>query len=521
MRRIKVSMFLLRIALLGCVGWTLFSNDASASGTWESTGNMITARSNHHQNLLADGRVLMSGGLNNAGNPLASAELYDHTTGTFSSTGSMSTARWQHRNVVLLTGKVLVTGGRPNASTNVLNTAELFDPVSGTFSATGSMQRFRRLHRATILANGNALITGGQGGTTDTSSGNLNNAELYDPVAGTFSFTAGTMVSSRRSHLQTLLPDGRVLIVGGTGGAGNTVLNTAELYDPTTNTFAATGNMLVARNSPFLIGLPNGKVLVLGGDDGDGNPIASAEIYDPATGIFSATGNPLTGRIGSRALLLANGQVLSAGGRTSSSASTVTATAELFNHLTGTFSATGSLVTAREEPSATNLPNGQVLFAGGVNAAGVELASAELYTPTGAAAVDFDDDGKSDIGLYRNGTWFILRSSDNGITGVDFGGIAGDIPVPADYDGDGKTDIALYRNGTWFILRSTDNGITQILFGGLAGDLPVPADYDGDGKADIALYRNGTWFILRSTRQRDNGDTFWRISRGHTGTCGL
>ena len=279
MQRIRASIIMFRIALValfGCIGWTLFSNDASASGTWQSTaGNMITARSNHHQNLLADGRVLMSGGRNNAGNPLASAELYDHTTGTFSlTTGSMSTARWQHRNVVLSTGKVLVTGGRPNASTNVLNTAELFDPVMGTFAATGNMQRFRRLHRATTLANGNALITGGLGGTTGTSNATLNNAELYDPVAGTFSFTAGTMVSSRSSHLQTLLPDGRVLIVGGIGGAGNTVLNTAELYDPTTNTFAATtGNMQAARNSPFLIVLPNGKVLVLGGDDGAGNPI--------------------------------------------------------------------------------------------------------------------------------------------------------------------------------------------------------------------------------------------------------
>ena len=117
---------------------------------------------------------------------------------------------------------------------------------------------------------------------------------------------------------------------------------------------------------------------------------------------------------------------------------------------------------------------------------------------------DFGGDGKSDIALYRSGMWFILRSTDNGITGVPFGGIAGDIPVPADYDGDGKTDIALYRNGTWFILRSTDNGLTQVLFGGIAGDIPVPADYDGDGKTDIALYRNGTWFILRST---DNGIT--------------
>ena len=63
--------------------------------------------------------------------------------------------------------------------------------------------------------------------------------------------------------------------------------------------------------------------------------------------------------------------------------------------------------------------------------------------------------------------------------------------------GTGKTDIALYRAASWFILRSTDNGITGVSFGGVAGDIPVPADYDGDGKADIALYRNGTWYILR------------------------
>ena len=75
MRPMKASIIILfriaLIALFGCLGGTLCSNDASASGTWQSTGNMITARSNHHQNLLDDGRVLMSGGLNNLGNPLA------------------------------------------------------------------------------------------------------------------------------------------------------------------------------------------------------------------------------------------------------------------------------------------------------------------------------------------------------------------------------------------------------------------------------------------------------------------
>jgi hypothetical protein len=113
------------------------------------------------------------------------------------------------------------------------------------------------------------------------------------------------------------------------------------------------------------------------------------------------------------------------------------------------------------------------------------------------AQADFDGDGRSDITVYQHGTWFILRSSDGGITSVDWG-TAQDIPVPADYDGDGKADIAVYRNGDWFIHRSSDGGMTAVGWG-IVQDLPVPADYDGDGKTDIAVYRNGGWFIHRSS----------------------
>jgi hypothetical protein len=111
---------------------------------------------------------------------------------------------------------------------------------------------------------------------------------------------------------------------------------------------------------------------------------------------------------------------------------------------------------------------------------------------------DYDGDGKTDVAVYRNGSWHILRSTDGEVTFKGWGGMTQDIPVPFDYDGDGKADIAVYRDGTWHIVRSSDGVQTAIGWGGMPQDLPVPRDYDGDGKADIALYRDGFWYILRS-----------------------
>jgi predicted small integral membrane protein len=119
-------------------------------------------------------------------------------------------------------------------------------------------------------------------------------------------------------------------------------------------------------------------------------------------------------------------------------------------------------------------------------------------------AVDFDGDGRSDTGVYRGGTWFVLRSSDGGMTATGLGGLLQDIPVPEDYDGDGETDIAVYRDGTWFIIRSSDGGFTVTSWGGVLADIPVPGDYDGDGRADVAVYLDGTWFIILSS---DSGFT--------------
>jgi WD40 repeat protein len=350
--------------------------------TWVAAANMHTARANTNYFYLDDGRVLMVGGLNSSGNPLASAELYDYLTGNFSSTGSMSTPRQHHYGVGLYTGKILVTGGRPSASANVLNSAELYNPVSGTFTSTGDMLRYRRLHKATPLPNGKVLITGGLGGTSNTANLVLTTAELYDPATGTFTQTAGGLNTARYNHQAYLLYTGKVLIAGGVG-TGSVVLNSAELYDPATNRFTAAGNMITARNNPLVTALPNGKILVSSGVDAvtGGTPIQAVEIYDPATGTFTAADDALVARYYDRVVRLDNGKTIFVGGHTTADTSSVTNTAELYNHVSGKFSPTGSLITGRRNFAQWSLPNGRILVAGGYDASGTMLSSAELYTP--------------------------------------------------------------------------------------------------------------------------------------------
>ena len=116
---------------------------------------------------------------------------------------------------------------------------------------------------------------------------------------------------------------------------------------------------------------------------------------------------------------------------------------------------------------------------------------AQPFLPN-ASRFDFDGDGKDDISVFRNGAWYVQRST-SGFLGVQYG-LANDRTVAADYDGDAKTDVAVFRDGVWYVLKSSTN-TTSILQWGSAGDVPVPGDYDGDGKADYAVFRAGVWYI--------------------------
>jgi hypothetical protein len=340
------------------------------------TGSLNTPRHSHTATVLTNGKVLIAGGSEANVGDLASAELYDPSTGTYSTTGSLSATRTKHTATLLNTGKVLIVGGSGANSA----TAELYDPATGTFATTGSLPSSLVFHTATLLNNGKVLVAGGLDGNYNAT----NAAEVYDPVTGVFSPT-GSLNSGRFSHVAALLSSGKVLIAGGEDINEN-VFSSAELYDPTAGTFSTTGNLVTARINHTATTLGNGMVLIAGGlqdsQFGDSSSLTtSAELYNPSTGAFAATGALGSGRDNPTATLLGNGLVLIAGG---AGWEMNFATAELYYPSTGTFAFTGAMNVYHVSHTASLLQDGAVLVAGGAGpySSNGEAGTCELYQPT-------------------------------------------------------------------------------------------------------------------------------------------
>jgi len=370
-----------RLAALRLLLVLSFCNVALAqpTGTFTPTGSMTTPRFSHRSTLLADGRVLIAGGLTfeaecYCSKILASAEIYDPSSGTFTPTGEMVTPRdaFTSTFTLLPDGKVLATGGHKIGQ--ALASAEVYDPQTGKFAVTGSMTTPRWGHTATLLNSGKVLIAGG---ATDAT------AELYDPSTGTF--TATGSMSNPWADTATLLPNGDVLITG--GNPDGPAHSSADLYDPATGTFASIADMNANHPESTAVLLPNGNVLVAGAYFADpGSSSKIAELFNPAIDTFARTGNMTYDRGRNTATLLPDGAVLFTGGSHEGSIDASIynlATAELYDPVTGRFRSTGSMTRSRELHAATLLNDGTVLITGGdeiVWPSGI-LASAEIYTP--------------------------------------------------------------------------------------------------------------------------------------------
>lgn len=324
----------------------------------------------------------MTGGLINDrldGQPVnVTSELSDPSVGSWTATAPMRADRWGHTATLLPDGSVLVTGGHIHSGMP-LASAERFDPRTGAWTVTGSASVGRGSHTATLLADGRVLVAGGSSLIGD----GIDSAELYDPRTGAWT-AAPRMGTGRQAQTATLLSDGRVLVGGGGGefpGAdGSSSSDTAEIYDPVTGRWTATARLTEARTRYAATLLPDGRVLVVGGSTVD-EPIArSAERFDPDTGIWSSTSSMGDARSDHTATLLPNGTVLVAGGFGMGSTYSDLASAELFDPGRGSWSATLSMSKARSDFTATLLLDGTVLVLGDYDDASEAIV--ELYDPS-------------------------------------------------------------------------------------------------------------------------------------------
>lgn len=416
---------------------------ASAQPAWTMTGPMSTPRMQHTATLLADGRVLVTGGRpeEHTGSALASAEVFDPETGTWASVSDMSAVREAHSATRLEDGRVLVVGDA---------TAELFDPATDAFHAAAPPAEPRRSHVAVHLGGARVLVAGGVSHPLARAS-----VEIYDADADAWSF-APSMRVERWNHSVSRLPDGRLMVVGGSRFVpdGTERVTTTELFDPETETWSLAGPLRQGRAAHAAAALPTGEVVVVGGDGGW--DATTFEIYDPVRDRFvEEDGDPGVGPALARAIALESGVALVLGGERGDASAT-----RLYLPWQRGFVTGPTLTRGRREHTATLLDDGRVLVVGGIGGLGTSRpeATAELLaleaiggacTRAGDCASGVCEDGacaatpalpEPPIDAGGGGT----GGTDAGVVdgGVDAGGI-----VVEDEEGGGCA-IAAHRRGS-------------------------------------------------------------------------
>lgn len=252
------------------------------TNTWRPAAPMSVPRTRFTANALADGTVLVVGGVTTDGRALDSAERYDPATNTWQPAGVIPAGRSSHCTTTLPDGRLLITGGEssPSASgqRNLLSNAGIYDALAKSWTPLADMGSARARHSARVMPGGKVLISGGNMGTDP---GQAVSAEVFDIQAGKWQ-TVKPLTTDRASHTASVLGDGTVLLVGGNGTAGRP-LATAELYDAAANNWQ-TIPMSTARARHSATPLPNGQILIVGGESDGNDNLPTAELFNAAAG---------------------------------------------------------------------------------------------------------------------------------------------------------------------------------------------------------------------------------------------
>ncbi|HJT17011.1 MAG TPA: hypothetical protein VJ853_06480 [Thermoanaerobaculia bacterium] len=329
----------------------LFAANAFAASI-TSVGPMVVARQDHTATLLADGTVLIAGGVQSLGPDIPlHEEIYDPATRSFHAIAGMTKARIGHAAVPLADGRVLLVGGHSSDAAN----SEIFFPATVGFGSVAPMSGERYQVAAVRLADGRVLAAGGNRGGKDVAT-----SEIFDPATGAWT-ASGSMSQPRSGAPAVRLNDGRVAIAGGANASP------VDIFDPATGKFSAVPNTQVLALQGVL--LPDGKVLFVG--------LGRLQRFDPATQRVTISANTLPTYRGEAVVLLPDGDVLIAGGNIDGSV--LSSDVYIWSPPTDSLKLIGKLTEARDTPTATLLRDGTVLITGGFTLPGfASSATAEI-----------------------------------------------------------------------------------------------------------------------------------------------
>lgn len=340
-----------------------------ADGRLTAAGELRHARAAHTATLLENGSVLIVGGFAGDKVGISETEVFDSQRNAFLPGPTLAVGRSGHTATRLRDGRILIAGGYNG---EYLDSSEIYDPKTAKIVPGPKLTMPRSEHVAVLLANGEVLLAGGVGtGWTF-----LAAAEIFDPSKNSFRKT-GAMTIERESHTATLLKDGTVLITGGHRGRRSAVeiFSSAEIFDPKSGIFSRISNLTTKRHKHDAILLPDGRVIVAGGSDERDSraPYTSVEVFDPTSKRFEAVGDLKAARYkhNGASVLLKNGKIVFAGGANR---------VEVFDPVTMNFGlVSGDLGEARFFSTSTLLNDGRVLIIGGYNARITASGKANIF----------------------------------------------------------------------------------------------------------------------------------------------